>query len=110
VTEPAAKPIRAPSERRHERVEVEAEVALRRSGKLNFRVRVYDISPEGCRAEFVERPELGERVWIKFDGMHSLEATICWIAGARTGMRFAQPIHPAVFDSLLARVRRAGTD
>jgi hypothetical protein len=37
--------------------------------------------------------------------MHSLEADICWIAGPKTGMRFAQPIHPAVFDSLLARLR-----
>ena len=54
------------SKRIHERVAVEAEVTLRRSGKLTFRVRVYDISPEGCRAEFVERPELHERVWIRF--------------------------------------------
>jgi len=56
-------------------------VTLRRSGRLNFRVRIYDISPEGCRAEFVERPELHELVWIKFEGMHSLEAVVCWIAG-----------------------------
>lgn len=104
MTEPAADPQHLPP-RRHQRVEIEAEVTFRRAGKLNFRVRIYDVSPEGCRAEFVDRPELGERVWIKFDGMHSLEADICWIAGPKTGMRFAQPIHPAVFDSLLARLR-----
>jgi len=102
VTEPA-KPPR--SLRIHERIALDAEVTLRRSGRLNFRVRIYDISPEGCRAEFVERPELHELVWIKFEGMHSLEATICWIAGSKTGMRFAQPIHRAVFEHLLARIR-----
>jgi len=102
VTEPAADPL---PRRRHERVEVEAEVTLRRTGKLNFRVSVYDVSPDGCRAEFVDRPELGERVWIKFDGMHSLEAQICWVAGPKTGMRFVQPIHAAVFGTLIARLR-----
>jgi hypothetical protein len=104
VTELAPNP-RLPSLRNHERVAVEAEVTLRRSGKLNFRVRVYDISPEGCRAEFVERPELYERVWIRFEGMHSLEATICWIAGSKTGMRFVQPIHSAVFQHLANRMQ-----
>ena len=107
MSEPASTPpIREPSARIHRRVAVNAEVAFRRSGKLNFRVSVYDISPEGCRAEFVERPELGERVWIRFEGMHSLEATICWIAGSKTGMRFAQPIHPAVFETLVSRLGR----
>ena len=107
MTEPAAKrPSRISSPRRHERVSVEAEVTLRRSGRLSFRVRIYDISPEGCRAEFVDRPELDERVWIRFEGMHSLEAVICWIAGSKTGMRFVQPIHSAVFEHLLVRIGR----
>jgi hypothetical protein len=82
MTEPAAKP--SPSQRTHERVSVDAEVILRRRGKINFRVRIYDLSPEGCRAEFVERPELDEHVWVRFEGMHSLERTICWIAGSKT--------------------------
>ena len=103
MTQHAAKP--PPLPRIHERVEVDAEVTLRRSGRLNFRVRIYDISPEGCRAEFVERPEFEERVWIRLDGMHSLEATVCWIAGSKAGMRFVQPIHRAVFEHLLERIR-----
>ena len=59
--------------RRTERVAVNAEVALRRSGQLNYRVRVFDASPLGCRLEFVERPQLDERVWIKFDGLDPIE-------------------------------------
>ena len=100
-------PISAKSEdpRRHERIAVEAEISLRRSGKLNFRVRLYDLSPVGCKAEFVERPEIGEQVWIKFDEIEALEAEVCWVAGARAGMRFNRPIQSAVFDLLVQRMR-----
>ena len=68
-----------------------AEVALRRAGKLNFRTSVFDLSPHGCRIQFVERPSLEERVWVKFDGL-------------KAGLAFAIPIHAAVFEQLLARL------
>lgn len=90
-------------QRRHERISAEGEVTMRRSGKLPFRVHIYDLTPGGCRAEFVERPELHERLWIKFDRLEAQEAQVRWIAGARTGLEFARPIHPAVFDLLVAR-------
>ncbi|MGH6707165.1 MAG: PilZ domain-containing protein [Sphingomicrobium sp.] len=87
------------------RVSLDAEVSLRRPGKSNYRVRVYDASPHGCRVEFVERPTLAERAWIKFDGLEPLEAIICWVKGFATGVQFATPIHPAVFDELMARLK-----
>ena len=90
--------------RRHERVSVEGEVAMRRAGKTHFRVHIYDISPDGCKAEFVDRPELGEQLWIKFDGMEALEAHVCWIVGARAGLRFSRGLHSAIFDMLVARL------
>jgi PilZ domain-containing protein len=102
--EPAVdEPAQAP--RLHERIAVDAEVALRRAGKLHFQVHVFDVSPDGCKAEFVERPEVGEQVWIKFTGIEALEAQVCWVAGAKSGIKFARPIHPAVFDLLLQRMR-----
>lgn len=90
--------------RGYERVSVEGEVAMRRAGKLNFRVRIYDISPDGCKAEFVDRPDLGEQLWVKFDGMEALEADVRWIVAAKAGLKFARPIHAAVFDMLLSRL------
>jgi hypothetical protein len=72
--------------RRHERISAEGEVTMRRSGKLPFRVHIYDLTPGGCRAEFVERPELHERLWIKFDQLEAQEAQVRWIAGPRTGL------------------------
>lgn len=88
----------------HERVAVEGEVSLRRAGKTQFRVHIYDICPDGCKAEFVDRPELGEQLWIKFDAMDALEANVRWITGAKAGLRFRRPLHAAVFDMLIARL------
>jgi hypothetical protein len=100
---PAPEP--AQVERDHERISTTSEITLRRAGKLSFRVRLFDVSPAGCKAEFVERPEIGEQLWIKFDGMEAIEASVCWIAESRVGIRFARPIHPAVFEALVARLR-----
>jgi hypothetical protein len=90
--------------RGYERVKVHGEVSLRRAGKLHFRVRIYDLCPNGCKAEFIDRPEIGEQVWIKFDGMEAMEAHVCWIVGSKAGIKFARPIYAAVFDMLLVRL------
>lgn len=91
--------------RRSARVHAEAEVQLRRSGQLNYSVQVFDLSREGCRLEFVERPQLDEMVWIKFEGLESIEATVCWTEGFCAGVEFSRPIHAAVFDLLLSRLK-----
>jgi hypothetical protein len=91
--------------RRADRIALDAEVTLRRSGQHQYRVRVYDASPLGCRIEFVERPALEERVWIKFDGLDAIEALVCWIDGFVVGVEFARAFYPSVFDALVARLR-----
>jgi hypothetical protein len=91
--------------RKADRIAVDAEVALRRSAQLNYRVRAYDASPYGCKLEFVERPELEERVWVKFEGLDALEGLVCWVNGFVVGIEFARPIHPAVFEALMPRLR-----
>jgi hypothetical protein len=90
--------------RQSDRKSLSAEVSLRRLGKLNYRARVFDLSPEGCKVELVDRPELREHVLIKFDGLESLEAEVCWIDGSSAGLRFERTIHSAVFDLLLQRL------
>ncbi|MFL6752183.1 MAG: PilZ domain-containing protein [Sphingomicrobium sp.] len=76
---------------------VTVEVGIRRSGLHPFRVRLFDASSEGCKIEFVETPALGERVWIKFDGLEALEGTVRWIEGHVGGVHFTRPLHEAVF-------------
>ena len=92
-----------PVPRRADRVTIAAEVGIRRSGVHPFRVRVFDASPEGCKIEFVERPAVGERVWIKFDGLESIQATVRWVEGHIGGVQFERPLYEPVFRSLTSR-------
>lgn len=91
--------------RKAERTEVNAEVSLRRLSRLSYRVAALDVTRFGCKCEFVERPTIYEHVWIKFDALESIEATVCWIEGSRAGMMYKSPLHPAVFDMLLSRLQ-----
>lgn len=95
---------KTPSEhvpRKMDRKPLAAEVLLRRTAHSGYVVAVFDLSPMGCRCEFVERPTIGERVWVKFHRLEALESEVRWIEGADAGLQFRKPIHPAVFDMLL---------
>lgn len=91
--------------RRFQRCSLIAEISMRRPGKLNHRVHVFDISPDGCKVELTDIPAFQEQVLIKLDGIESLDAEVCWLEGACAGLRFARSIHPAVFDLLLERLK-----
>lgn len=97
-------PERTPWPRKGVRVRLSAEITLRRTGKGSFRVKVVDISLLGCKAEFVERPNLDELVWVKFADLQALEAMVCWIRGFEVGLEFERPIHPAVFEMLVSKL------
>ena len=103
-SEPEPQPERELLPRRNERVVLDAEVMMRRPGKHHYRVRVFDLSPDGCKAEFVERPEHHEQIMIKFDGLEALPAQVVWLDRATGGFRFNRPIHAAVYDLLLQRL------
>lgn len=91
--------------RQSQRITLSADVSLRRLGQNSYRVRVNDLSPEGCKVELVERPRIEERLLIKFEGLEVLKAEVCWVGGYVAGLRFEKTIHPAVFDLLLERLR-----
>lgn len=105
--EPEPEPDKGRQPRRSKRVAVTAEVTLRRHGRQNFRVQVFDASAHGCKVEFVERPEAKECVWVRFEGLEPLEARVCWLDGHCAGLQFSRPIHPAVFDLMAERLRQA---
>src|SRR5690242_2244518 len=91
--------------RKAERIDINAQVFLRRAGQLNYRVRAYDATRFGCKFEFIERPTLDERVWIKFDGLSAVKGLVCWVEGFVAGIEFVQALHPAVFETLVQRLR-----
>lgn len=80
-------------------------VKLRRRGHHNFAVQVFDLSPEGCKVEFMDKPELDEVVLLKFEGLEPLEAAVCWIKDVVAGVEFTRPIYPAVFELLVSRLK-----
>ena len=88
--------------RKAERVQIEAVASLRRANRPTYRVTMYDITRLGCKTEFIERPKIYEHVWIKFDGLESIKSTVCWVEGFTLGLMYKNPLHPAVFDMLLA--------
>ena len=63
------------------------------------------MSPEGCKLEFFEHPKLDETIWVKFEGLEILEATVCWIEDRSAGVEFTRPMHVAVFDAIVARLK-----
>jgi hypothetical protein len=87
-----------------ERISVAAEVMLRRLGRINYRVRLFDLSPKGCKVELIERPLEGEHVMVKFEGFEAMDAEVCWVDDFIAGLRFEKAFHPAVFDLVVTRL------
>ena len=105
-SEPAERPDRhAGQPRKGSRVEVEAEVLVRRTSRHNYLVRLFDISQHGCKVEFVERPTLDERIFIKIEGLDGLEGVVRWTKGSVVGVDFTRPLHDAVFEHVVKRLR-----
>lgn len=81
---------------------IKAEVKLKRRGAINYEVRAYDLSETGCRLEFVEKPWLGETVWVKFEGLETLRAKVRWSGDFVIGLEFDHPIDPRVLEWLIS--------
>lgn len=88
-----------------ERMGVQTQALLRRAGRVTFPVRLFDITMSGCRCEFVDRPGIHERVWMKLNGLASLEANVCWVEQSMLELSFATAVHPAVFEMVMDRLR-----
>lgn len=97
-------PPRLQTQRAHERVTLDAAIMLRHAGRRNYRTLLFDLTPAGCKVEFVERPRQGDLLWAKFDGLEGIEARVAWVDGFRGGLKFTRPLHPGIFDALVARL------
>lgn len=98
---------RSETSRTTDRLDISTEIRLRRIGQPNFSVRMFDLSPDGCKIEVIERPRVGERMMLKFDGLETIQAEVMWIDGFIVGLKFERAFHPAVFDLLVARLAAA---
>lgn len=91
-------------ERGADRIDVPGEISLRAPGQTAYRVRVLDLSTDGCKVELVERPRVGDAMRVKFDGLELIEAEVCWVEEHVAGLKFERHLHPAVLDLLVARL------
>lgn len=55
--------------------------------------------------EFIDRPAINERVWVKLERIEAIEGKVCWVKYGLAGVEFDQAIHPAVFDMLLGKLQ-----
>jgi len=76
-------------------------------GRAIYRVRVLDLSTDGCKVELVERPCIGDVMLVKFDRIETMEADAAWVDGHTAGLRFQHRIHPAVLELMLQRLGAA---
>ena len=105
VFEPEQSSEKKRSPRCSERIATSADVSLRRLGQSSRRVRVTDLSSEGCKVRLPHEPRVGEHLLIKLDGLEVLEAEVCWAERFDAGLRFERPFHPAVFALVAERLK-----
>jgi hypothetical protein len=86
------------------RVMLSSEVIVRRIGGFNFEVALSDVSTHGCRVQLLEPCQAGDLAITRFPRLEPLGSRVCWARGVTAGMQFHTSIHPAVFESLVARL------
>lgn len=96
----------ADDHRRQRRVAVAMAARLRDRASNKYDVHLRDLSVTGFRAEAHYGLDAGGIVWLTIPGMNGLEATIAWRRGNVIGCHFRQPLHPAVFDHIVATLSR----
>ena len=67
-----------------------------------FNLKVIDLSTTGFRGETVYRLPLGSRVYVTLPGLAPIEAKVMWRDPRFVGCAFANPLHPAIFDHIVA--------
>src|SRR3954466_10384096 len=89
------------------RLPLEADVELRRRRETHYTIPMQDLTPQGCRVASPERLLGGEMVWVQLPSLASLPAQVKWTKTWQSGIEFEQPMHPAVFAMMMARLAPA---
>jgi len=92
--------------RHAQRLSLTADIYLRKSGYQKSGVVLLDVSPVGCKVELPERVAQGQAVWVTLPGLQPIEARVAWVHNWESGLRFIDPIHSAVFDALVLRMKQ----
>lgn len=83
-------------QRRARRSEVALDCSVRERSRSALPGTVADLSPLGCRIESPTMALTGIQLWVRLPGLESMIGTVIWSDGHKAGVRFDQPLHPAV--------------
>ena len=93
-------------ERRSARTSVKLP-AKYRDGNSRSSVDVVDLSPSGVRIESHLNLHKDSLIWLKLPGLESWQARVAWVDRHEAGCEFLRPLHPAVFDRVVAACAKA---
>ncbi len=89
------------------RVELSLDAEIRKSGGSFVSAPVLDLSTHGFRIESPLWLKEGSDLWLRLPGLEARHARAAWVRGAVSGCAFAEPLHEAVLDLIISRVRSA---
>ena len=78
---------------------------FRERGRTRTEVEVLDLSRLGCRVRLSDPLVLGKDAWITLPSLQSWYCSLAWIDGSEAGLEFAEPLHPAVADTVVQRAQ-----
>jgi len=93
--------------RRAERRVVNLAARLRDPGASLTDVDVVNLSTDGFMAQSEVALEPGATVWLKLPGLEPQHCRVVWAEEGKAGFEFANPLHPATLELLVAAGRKA---
>lgn len=88
------------------RIAVDFEAGLRpRGGTAPVSVHILDLSTHGFRIDSLLDLAVGTDVWLRLPGLEPTHARVAWADGYIAGCAFERPLHPAVLDMIVARMK-----
>lgn len=76
-----------------------------REGHARCNVDIVDLSPTGAKVESHLRLQPNTVIWLKLPGVEAWQARVAWVDKFQAGCEFVRPLHPAVFDRVVASCR-----
>lgn len=90
-----------------DRLPLSTAVEFRRVKQTAQKTLTHDVSLAGCRIDSAATLLEGERTWVRLPGIDSIPSTVRWSKEWTAGVSFDNPVHPAVFDMVVGRMREA---
>lgn len=91
-----------------ERIHLRLKAGLRKQGESRFDAQIADLSTVGFKVESHYAMPAGTQVFLTLPGLTAIPARVVWSRDNALGCRFETPIHPAVFERVVAAARAAG--